>query len=89
MIGHAGFAVFIAGNRDGKPVAGVIEEYEISTELRKIPIPLAVTGSAALKIWKKIRPEREAVYGGLVPAELFNKLNDGSLDDRQAACYCL
>lgn len=84
MIAHAGFAIFIAGNVTGHSVApGVIEEYEISKELQKIPIPLAVSGGAATRIWNRIRPERETVYGGRVSAELFNKLKDRTLDDQK------
>jgi hypothetical protein len=84
MIAHAGFTIFIAGNRDGEPVApGVIEEYEVTLQLKRIPIPLAVTGWAAAEIWRRIQPDRENVYRGRVSDELFNKLNDASLSNEQ------
>jgi hypothetical protein len=84
MLSHAGFAIFIAGNRDGHPIApGVVEEFEISQQLQKIPIPLGVTGSAAAEIWNRIQPNREPTYGGNVSEELFNKLNDSALSNEQ------
>lgn len=83
MIAHAGFAIFIAGNREGHPVApGVMEEFEVSQQFRKIPIPIGATGSAAREIWNHVRPNREQVYGGLVSEALFDKLNDHTLADR-------
>lgn len=84
MISLAGFAIFIAGNKDGNPIApGVLEEFEVSRQLRRVPIPIAVTGSAAQEIWNQIQPQREAVYGGLVSEAQFNRLNDASLNDQQ------
>ncbi|MDO8585961.1 MAG: SIR2 family protein [Armatimonadota bacterium] len=81
MIGRSGFAVFIAGNRSDAAIApGVIQEYEISRQFFKTPIPIGATGYAARQIWETLRPKIEGVYSGVVSAHLYDELNNSSLD---------
>jgi hypothetical protein len=69
MLSKAGFAIFIAGNRRGPDDAqavegpGVIEEFDISCKLGKIPIPFGASGWAARSIWQKVMAKPEEYYG--------------------------
>ena len=84
MIAHCGFAVFISGTSRSSLVSrGVMEEYRIARQLKKVPIPIGATGYAAARIWDELRDERETVYGGTVPAALYDRLNDRSLNNEQ------
>jgi hypothetical protein len=84
IIAQCGYAVFISGTSRRSTVSeGVMEEYRIARELRKVPIPIGATGFAAEEIWKEIREDREEVYGGRVSAELYDRLNDSSLENEE------
>jgi hypothetical protein len=71
ILSNAGFAVYISGNRlgqDGKAALigkGVLEEFEIATQLGTIPIPLGASGWAALEIWKRINIEPSRYFGAI------------------------
>ena len=60
ILSQAGAIVFISGNKfdAGKKTIrdaeGVLEEFRISKELGKYPIPIGMTGHAALTIWKEV-----------------------------------
>lgn len=84
MISKCGFAVFIAGNKSNYPIApGVMEEYEIVRNLKKIPVPIGATGSAAESIWRMIEPEYRDTYNRTVPLQLVKKLNNPSLNNSE------
>jgi hypothetical protein len=90
MIARCGFAIFIAGNKNGdKEAPGVLKEYETVKASLKIPIPIGATGSAAKRIWESIEPDLQTVYGGAVSEKLFRRLNDASLknEDLVAATF--
>ena len=78
LISKCGFSIFIAGNSgsqpDGSP--GMMEEYEITRRLGRIPIPVGATGFTAEKLWGVVEPDMDAVYAGKVSKELYCKLND-------------
>lgn len=58
MISQSGASIFLCGNReyDGRIAnsKGVIEEYAITKELGRFPIPVGCTGFAAEEIWKDV-----------------------------------
>ena len=84
MISQCGIAIFISGtSRSNLVSAGVMDEYRIARLLKKTPIPIGATGFAAEAIWKDVRNEFDAVYGGAVPVSLFEKLNDRSLKNSE------
>ena len=69
ILSNSGFAMYISGNRldsSGKTVVvapGVIEEFEIATQLGAIPIPLGASGWAAQEIWKRVSNHPDRYYG--------------------------
>ena len=58
LISQSGAAIFLCGNRDydGRVTnsKGVIEEYAITKELGRFPIPVGCTGFAAEEIWNDV-----------------------------------
>ncbi len=84
MIEKCGFAVFVAGtSRSHAESAGVLEEFEIAKQLGKIPIPVGATGFAARRIWESLQPDWAAAYHNVIDYELFQSLNDTSLDNER------
>lgn len=84
MISDCGVAIFIAGtSRSHSESEGVLEEYEISRRLRKMPIPIGATGFAARRIWERMKPQIEEIYRKAVPLEMFEKLNNPNLSNRE------
>jgi hypothetical protein len=69
ILSNSGFAVFVSGNRlqpDDKTTAigkGVLEEFEVGTQLGSVPIPLGASGWAALEIWKQVSSEPSRYFG--------------------------
>src|SRR5205807_579665 len=69
ILSKSGFAVFVSGNRlqAGDNAAaigkGVLEEFEIGTQLGTIPIPFGASGWAALEIWQKVSREPGRYFG--------------------------
>lgn len=69
ILSNSGFAIFISGNRFDlaakRPAisSGVLEEFEIATQLGKIPIPLGASGWAAQKIWETVSADPRRYYG--------------------------
>ena len=59
MISQCGIALFIFGNKKSKEeiiiADGMLMEFKIAKELKKIIIPVGSTGSAALKIYEEVR----------------------------------
>jgi hypothetical protein len=77
ILSNSGFIVFVSGNRldpaqqNAVVSRGVIEEFEIATQLGKIPIPLGASGWAAQQIWQLVSNEPSRYYGATdVSAEL-------------------
>jgi hypothetical protein len=69
ILSNAGFAVYISGNRFD-PAAkaaiiapGVMEEFEIATQLGTIPVPVGATGWAAHEIWEQVSNQPDRYYG--------------------------
>lgn len=84
MISDCGFAVFIAGtSRSHCESTGVLEEYEVARKLKKIPIPIGATGFAAKKVWEMVEPEIEEIYCGTVSPQMYRRLNNPKLSNRQ------
>lgn len=70
MISLAGISIFLFGNKKnnaGKIVNanGVLREFEITVEKRRIPIPIGATGYAAEEIWKILEPKVTDIYRGM------------------------
>jgi NAD-dependent SIR2 family protein deacetylase len=70
MISLAGVSIFLFGNkRDdaGQLVVanGVIREFEITLEKRRVPIPVGATGYAAQQIWQQLAPKAKDIYQGM------------------------
>lgn len=85
MIQKCGFAIFISGNSSSAKdySRGVCHEFELATQLSKIPIPIGATGFAAKKIWKLVERKFSQVYSDLVSPELFARLNDPTLNNTE------
>ncbi|SFO75779.1 SIR2-like domain-containing protein [Chitinophaga sp. YR627] len=87
IISYAGIAIFIFGNKKVDTTIihspGMMEELEICQEQGVIPIPVAVTGSAAKDIWEKVTANPE--YYHLNNTTLLNIIkglgNDGLTTD--------
>jgi hypothetical protein len=97
MLSNSGFAVFISGNRldpDGKAAAigkGVLDEFEIATQLGTIPIPLGASGWAALEIWKQVSSEPSRYFGAAdvsVPLKIIGDPGRGN-DEYIAAIFAM
>ncbi len=68
MIGLAGIALFIFGNKKGENdqvinAGGVIREFEIALQHNLIPIPIAPTGYASKQIFDIIEKDPTKFYG--------------------------
>ena len=59
MISQCGIALFIFGNKKSNEeiiiADGMLMEFKIAKELKKIIIPVGSTGSAALKIYEEVK----------------------------------
>lgn len=68
MIAKAGFSVFMCGNKHDTKTKkivradGVIEEFNITKSLNKIPIPIGATGHAAEAIWKEVTKSQKKFF---------------------------
>lgn len=89
MIGKTGFTIFLAGNklRDGQTVIanGCHEEFQITCQLGRYPIPLGGTGSAAKEIWTEVVASLDTLFPGKAATvrPYFKILGDaGSSDDQ-------
>jgi hypothetical protein len=82
ILSNSGFAVFISGNRlqpDNKTAVvgkGVLEEFEIGTQLGTFPIPLGASGWAAMEIWKQVSSEPSRYFGATDVSEPLKILGD-------------
>jgi hypothetical protein len=84
MISKCGIAIFIAGtSRSHNESAGVLQEFEITNKLNKIPIPIGATGFAARKIWESMECDLDTYYAGKVSPKTFAKLNDPNINNNQ------
>ncbi len=79
MIGKAGYAVFLAGNKEdpnhpGGPVInaeGTSKEFEIAMRLGAVPIPIGASGSVAKELWQKVQAEPGRYHLGSAEAVRF------------------
>jgi hypothetical protein len=82
ILSNSGFAVYISGNRldaDGKVAIvgkGVLEEFEIATQLGTIPIPFGASGWAAHEIWKQVSKEPSRYFGAIDVSAPFKVLGE-------------
>lgn len=89
LIAEAGFVVFVAGNRadpdSGIAVEspGVQEEYELTRELGRHPIPIGATGWTARTIWNDVSTKFDALFPKGTPRHLFDKLNDDNATNEE------
>lgn len=84
MISKCGFAVFIAGNKEGVTESqGVLQEFEITKQLKKIPIPIGATEFASNKIWNEVNKDLKDFMPNSVTKKLFSNLNDSNLTDEE------
>ena len=80
MISKCGFANFIAGNKNLGGVVeneskGVLEEFSIAKEMKKIVIPIGSTDFAASYIWNEVNQNLKDFYPRLITKKLFGNLN--------------
>lgn len=87
MISTSGVAIFLAGNKNpgGTTVIadGCLEEFDIAAAQGKVPIPIGVSGHAALEIWNRVNADRTKYYGKKAAkiAKPFAALNDPKVSD--------
>jgi Sir2- and TIR-associating SLOG family len=55
---------------------GVLEEFEIGTQLGTFPIPLGASGWAAMEIWKQVSSEPSRYFGATDVSEPLKILGD-------------
>lgn len=75
LVTEAGASIYIAGFKDGGPAPGVLKEFEIATDAKRYPVPVGVSGGAALEIWQRVAVDYSR-YLGALPRNLFETLND-------------
>lgn len=95
MIGLAGTAIFISGNKPAgigkklKVANGVEEEFSISEAHGKLLIPVGATGYAAEKLWK----QQLSVIGKTLPnkaaRDLFQKLGTKTAEPKDLVSWVL
>jgi hypothetical protein len=87
ILSNSGFAVYISGNRldpvSKKTVIapGVMEEFEIATQLGTIPIPLGASGWAAQEIWRQVSNQPNRYYGATdvsAPLSILGRVGRGN-----------
>jgi hypothetical protein len=87
MISNAGFSVFICGNRKLDAVisiaGGVLEEFEITHNLGRYPIPIGATGHAARQIWEEVGRAPELFFGENNVGEELKVLGDSRSSNEQ------
>jgi hypothetical protein len=82
MISNVGFTIFLCGDRydeDSNQTvlsSGVLEEYELTKELGKYPIPVGATGHAARLIWEEVNNSLGSIYPQVRVEEYFKILGD-------------
>jgi hypothetical protein len=80
LISQAGVVFFLAGNRDyqGQIVTstGVLEEFEICYDLKRIPIPIGCTGFAAAEILKIVEQRLDEFFPFRGSRDMLQQLND-------------
>lgn len=96
MISQAEICIFISGNKlDGTgntiEANGVIEEFEIATELGKYPIPIGATGHASKRIWEEVNANLDKYFPGKNVGDYFATLGDSgrSNDELLDAVVCI
>lgn len=68
MVAKAGICIFVSGNKpDGTTgnvvdADGVIEEFEIASDLGKYLIPIGATGHAAKKLWERVSSKLDQYF---------------------------
>jgi hypothetical protein len=86
MIKRSGYSIFISGNKskEGSIVdsGGVLEEFKITMELKKYPIPIGCTGHVAEKKWKEMNGELRRYYSK-DKLSAFETLNKPDSSDEQ------
>ena len=95
IMANAGFAVYISGNRlepNSKAAIvapGVMEEFEVATQLGTIPIPVGASGWAAQEIWRQVSNQPTRYYGATdvsAPLKILGEAGRGN-DDYIAAMF--
>jgi hypothetical protein len=82
MIGNAGFAIFLSGNKldpaTHKTVIanGVLQEFEIAKQLKLYPIPVGATGHAAQEIWNEVHGNLDKFFPAKGVKTHFETLNN-------------
>lgn len=82
MIGNAGFAIFLTGNKldaatNNTVIAnGVLQEFEIAKQLKLYPIPVGATGHAAQQIWHEVHAAIDTFYPAKGVKTHFDTLNN-------------
>ncbi len=78
MIGTAGIAVFVFGNRKNgdevEAASGVIEEFELAKEAGLVLVPVGSTGYVARELHRRVLLDYEALFPGL--PQLRNRLEE-------------
>jgi len=93
MITTVGYTVFVSGNKVDAtgvqiPADGVREEFAISAELGKLPIPIGATGDMAREIWGEVTADLAQFFPTVNAkkltelGELFDILGDTSHDNQ-------
>ena len=87
LISQSGAAIFLCGNReyDGHVAnaKGVIEEYEITKELGRFPLPVGCTGFAAEEIWKDVLKNIDTLFPMKGVERDFSTLGDQTKSDEE------
>ena len=96
IIGQAGFAIFMSGNKSGAEgttvsANGVRQEFELAVERGLFPVPIGATGYVAREIWGEVTGDLSRFYPGGGVAKHFQTLGDlkASNDDLLSAAFSI
>jgi hypothetical protein len=87
LLSKAGVCIFISGAKKqpgrGTTVAdGVLQEFAISVSNGILPIPVGVSGGAALNVWNQVSKSFRKYYPGM-SRKHFDRLNNSALSSAQ------
>lgn len=84
MIGRAGIALFVFGNKlediAVKEADGLLKEFEIARSQKAVLIPVGASGYASEKLWNRVVKHYDDYFETREKFELYEQLGDPSAD---------
>lgn len=89
LIAPAGFAIFVAGNKEDPssgevvPATGVRAEFEIARTLGAYVVPIGATGSVAGELWRQVRNDFSDYFPLKAPKRPFDVLGSAKASNTE------